>query len=138
MAFYKTGYGANKTEETGLIWAQHLASLLIDSVYAASIAWSNLRRTNSIPSDTFWAFMTNFKELYESTKEYMPSEELNKLGINNMLILHWQDKTLTLSNIASLITAFFEYNDLIHKSQIMRIIEQIKYINPPDKDVTRN
>jgi len=138
MAFYKTSYGANKTEETGLIWAQHLASLLIDSVYAASIAWSNLRRTNSIPSDTFWAFMTNFKELYESTKEYMPSEELNKLGINNMLILHWQDKTLTLSNIASLITAFFEYNDLIHKSQIMRIIEQIKYINPPDKDVTRN
>jgi len=138
MAFYKTGYGANKTGETGLIWAQHLASLLIDSVYAASIAWSNLRRTNSIPSDTFWAFMTNFKELYESTKEYMPSEELNKLGINNMLILHWQDKTLTLSNIASLITAFFEYNDLIHKSQIMRIIEQIKYINPPDKDVTRN
>jgi hypothetical protein len=128
MGYPQKGYyGGNKTDATGFLWAAHLANLLIDSVYSGSRLWGDLKRGGDINYEVFQALRYNFKELFESTKTYMPKDKLNEMGLEDLFKPNGQiDKELTYDDIAKITELFFKYNTLIHESKIMKIIEEAR------------
>jgi len=126
MPYYpKGGYGGNKTEATGILWAQHLAILLEDTIHSLAMIKTDLK-FNILDKDNYRAFLYNFTELYENTKKYMPKQKIDELGIDKKLDFNGNNSRIDKNAIIDMVKLLTAYNELLHESKIMHIIEEAR------------